>query len=413
MYKEIVKCPKRQDCHLKLTPGSSNETSINLSNEVLHFICPTAKFGETIPITFRLYKEDFIKALCFIITKLPLYTTNSRNSSRIDYTNDFFESELALINSFFQNEIENYVVSLYYREDGRIYLKDLTYHRFNIRKFLVEDKTCMHFVIGNNLDLRIQYSDNPSEDNHIVSERLAVRDEILKDFIFKAVYLLNKADGLKALEPFVNELTENIQIACENKFKLTGMFIATTLRDLAARNKYGEKQRWFETPFNLKERTVYLSTQWYGAGKYALMYNDFAKLIEICYGERFRCDKNDAGEFLLWEISTNCLVNTPEACIHNLANSNDAFKLYLDHYTKLSIKSKNNYLTILNRDSIIDICNNILSLKFASVYDIVDPKQLKKVLDSKSFIDFDNKAHHQYSSAIKYYIDFLSFKDKL
>ena len=60
MYKEIVKCPKRQDCHFKLTPGSSNETSINISNEVLRFICPTAKPGSTIPITFRLYKEDFI-----------------------------------------------------------------------------------------------------------------------------------------------------------------------------------------------------------------------------------------------------------------------------------------------------------------------------------------------------------------
>lgn len=130
MYKEIVKCPKRQDCHYKLTPGSSNETSINISNEVLRVICPTVKPGSTTPITFRLYKEDFIKALCYIVTRLPLFTTNSRNNCRVDYTNEFFNSELSRINSFFQNDVEDYLVSLYYREDGRIYLKDLTYHHF-------------------------------------------------------------------------------------------------------------------------------------------------------------------------------------------------------------------------------------------------------------------------------------------
>jgi hypothetical protein len=96
----------------------------------------------------------------------------------------------------------------------------------------------MHFIVGSNINLRMQYSDSPTEDNHIVTERLAVRDNILKDFIYKAVYLLNKFDGLKAIEPYVNEISENIQIICDNHFKLTGMFIATTLRDLAARNKY-------------------------------------------------------------------------------------------------------------------------------------------------------------------------------
>ena len=96
------------------------------------------------------------------------------------------------------------------------------------------------------------------------------------------MYLLNKFDGLKAIEPYVNEISENIQIICDNHFKLTGMFIATTLRDLAARNKYGEKQRWFETPYTLCDKTVYLSTQWYGAVDYSLMYGDFSKLVEKC-----------------------------------------------------------------------------------------------------------------------------------
>ncbi len=407
MYKEIVKCPKRQDCHFKLTPGSSNETSINISNEVLRFICPTAKPGSTIPITFRLYKEDFIKALCFIVTRLPLFTTNSRNSCRVDYTNEFFYAELSRINSFFQNDVEDYIVSLYYREDGRIYLKDLTYHHFNIRKFLVEDKTSMHFIVGGSIDLRMQYSDCPTEDNHIVTERLAVRDNILKDFIYKAVYLLNKHDGLKAIEPYINEISENIQIVYDNHFKLTGMFIATTLRDLAARNKYGEKQRWFETPYTLCDKTVYLSTQWYGSGEYSLMFNDFSKMVEKCYGERFRCIKNDIGEFELWEISTTTATNTPEDNIRKASNTKDAFKAYLDYCTNLVIRSKKNYMSILERDSIIELASEILDKNLSSIYDIKSPTSLQKILESRKFIDFDNKGHGQYSSAIKHYIAFL------
>lgn len=410
MYKEIVKCPKRQDCHFKLTPGSSNETSINISNEVLRFICPNVQPGNTIPITFRIYKEDFIKALCFIVTKLPLYTTNSRNSSRIDYSNDFFESELSRINSFFQHEVEDYTVSLYHREDGRIYLKDLTYHRFNIRKFLVEDKTSMHFIVSQGIDLRIQYSDTPTEDNYIVSESLAVRDNILKDFVYKTVYLLNKVDGLKALEPYVKELSENIQLVDESHFKLTGMFIATTLRDLAVRNKYGEKPRWFETQFNLCDKTVYLSTQWYGAGEYALMYNDFAQLVGRCYKNRFRCNKNEEGEFELWEISTNPTQNSLEEHIRNLPNRQEAFNSYIDHFTTLGIRSKTNYLGILERDSIIGMYNAAYSENIATIYDIVDPKRLQRLITLKQFVEFDQKAHHQYSCALKYYIDFLCFK---
>ena len=407
MYREIVKCPKRQDCHFKLTPGSSNETSINISNEVLRFICPNAKAGETTSITFRLYKEDFIKALCFIVTRLPLFTTNSRSSSRIDYSNDFFDTELSKINSFFQNNIEDYIVSLYHREDGRIYLKDLTYRHFNIRKFLVEDKTSMHFIVGSNIDLRMQYSDSPTEDNHIVSERLAVRDNILKDFIYKAVYLLNKADGLNAIEPYVKELTENIQITSENHFKLTGMFIATTLRDLAARNKYGEKTRWFETPFSLCDKVVYLSTQWYGSGEYALMYDDFAKMIETCYGDRFRCTKNEIGEFELWEVATTVTNNTPEDNIRKATTPKEAFKAYLDYCTPLVIRSKKNYMAILERESIIDLASEIIGENIASIYEIKSPKSLQNIIESRKFIDFDNNAHGQYSSAIKHYIAYL------
>lgn len=271
----------------------------------------------------------------------------------------------------------------------------------------------MHFIVSQGIDLRMQYSDSPTEDNYIASESLAVRDNILKDFVYKTVYLLNKVDGLKALEPYVKELSENIQLADKSHFKLTGMFIATTLRDLATRNKYGEKLRWFETPYNLCDKTVYLSTQWYGAGEYALMYNDFAQLVERCYKGRFRCNKNEDGEFELWEISTNTTTNTttnsPEELIRNMPNRQDAFNSYLDHFTALGIRSKTNYSGILERDSIISMYNAAYSESISTIYHIANPKRLQRLITLKQFIEFDQKAHHQYSCALKYYIDFLCF----
>lgn len=410
MYTEIVKCPKRQDCYYKLTPGSSNETSINLSTEVMRAICPEAKRGETYYMTFSLHKEDFIKALCFLVTKLPLYITNSRETDRIEFSSVFFETELAKINKFFTEDTADYIATLYYREDGRIYLRDLTCRGFNIRKFLVEEKTSMHFIIGSNIQLRLQYCENPSEDSRIISERLAVRDHILKDYIYKVVYLMNKEDGLKSLDPYVNITSESIQIIKEGCFRLTGMFIATTLRDIVARNKYGEKIRWYETPFSLDSNTVYLSTQWYGNGEYQLMFNDFAALINECYGNKFRCNLNENGEFELWETATQLeqAKSSSSSIFIDPSSVPTAFRHYLDHYTDLLPRSKTNYVSVLNRSSAVTICTSVTGESFNSVYAIQDIAKLNEITHTQIFKDFDRLAHGQYSSAIKHYIDFLT-----
>ena len=48
---EIIKYPKRQDCHYKLTKGSSNESSINLSADIFEFLIPNGmKKGEVLSI---------------------------------------------------------------------------------------------------------------------------------------------------------------------------------------------------------------------------------------------------------------------------------------------------------------------------------------------------------------------------
>ena len=205
---EIIKYPKRQDCHYKLTKGSSNESSINLSADIFEFLIPNGmKKGESQSITFKLYRDDFIKALCFTVNHLPLYETRSSGATQIDFSYDFFASELYSITNFFSGPIANYTATILYREDGRIYLKDLNNNGFNIRRFLIEDKTAMYFTYEEKPVIRLFLSDNPVEqkkletpegriitkntdpEDHPLEERLAVRDKVLKDFIYKVLPL--------------------------------------------------------------------------------------------------------------------------------------------------------------------------------------------------------------------------------
>lgn len=318
---EVIKYPKRQDCHYKLTTGSSNESSINLSSDIFEFLLPEGiKKGESQSITFKIYRDDYIKALCYIVTHLPLFETRSTGASQIEFSYDFFASELYSITNFFSGPVANYTATLFFREDGRIYLRDLNNNGFNIRRFLVEDRTAMYFSHEEKPVIRIFLSDNPVEQktletpegtiitkntepgDHPIEERLAVRDKVLKDFIYKVVLLVNDEDKLASILPYLREArSKNIQLFKDGSFRLTGMFISTNLGDIHKRNKHGFKPRWFETTFIIDGREMYLSTQWYGNGNYTLMYSDFQNLILTCYGSnyRFAFDENDG--FQLWK----------------------------------------------------------------------------------------------------------------
>lgn len=323
---EIIKYPKRQDCHYKLTAGSSNETSINLSSDILKLVCPDGlDRGASKMITFKLFRDDYVKALCYIVGRLPLYG-RARGNNVVRYSFEFFQKELQKITNFFTDSYADYTVSILRKEDGRIYLRDLTYNGFNIRNFIVEDCTTIYFINSVDLQIRLKLGDVEEPQNEVIVEpvvvsdteaktepqaiteesnqKLAVRDEVLKDFIYKVVYLLSKRDGLAAFEPYVEvKKSGNIQLKSEGKYKLTGMFIATTLNDIMARNKFGDKVRWFETEFILAGKSVYLTTQWFGSGDYALMYDDFVALVNDTYPGNFTFYQDKDGVYELREIN--------------------------------------------------------------------------------------------------------------
>ena len=142
----ILKNIHIQDSLFKITPKKSGETGINLSNELREMIAPDVAKGENKSVTFKIYREDYIKAACNIIGLLPLYTTSSKDAKRVDYNEKLLTDRLNSINSLFKgNETADYTVNFYYRGDGRIYLNSLSYEGFNLREFLVEDNSVLTF----------------------------------------------------------------------------------------------------------------------------------------------------------------------------------------------------------------------------------------------------------------------------
>ena len=144
---EKIKYVHRQDCGFKLSAGNSGETSLNLSNEIFDLVAKgSMQLGEERDVTFKIYKEDCIKAICFIILKLPLYQSSSNASVKIDDGVAIFQKLLDRVNAIFgDKESVDYTVNLYYRTDGRIYLNRLKVDGFSIRDVLVENNSALLF----------------------------------------------------------------------------------------------------------------------------------------------------------------------------------------------------------------------------------------------------------------------------
>ena len=143
----ITKYIKRQDSGWKQQFGYSGETSINLSQEIADFLSfGLVSEGEEMPVTFVIYKKDFVLALEFIQMQCPLFRTTSRTCLSINSDNLLFSQINRTLESFFGNaDSAEYTVTLYRRRDGRIYLKHLKHDGFTVRDYLVENSSAIIF----------------------------------------------------------------------------------------------------------------------------------------------------------------------------------------------------------------------------------------------------------------------------
>ena len=146
----IIKYIKRQDSHWKQSQSYSGETSLNLSYEILDYLTSgTVSPGEQCGITFSIYKEDYLQALDFIESQLPLYISSSKTCNQVKKGDVVLSKLKQNIWSIFENNDKiEYTVNLYYRTDGRIYLNGLRQQGFSIRDYFVENSTAIKFEIG-------------------------------------------------------------------------------------------------------------------------------------------------------------------------------------------------------------------------------------------------------------------------
>lgn len=154
----LVKYIRRQDSGWKQAFGYSGETSINLSNEIFDFLSfGLVDGGEECGVTFKIFREDYLNALTYIQSQLPLYRSTSRTCDKIlDGNSIFVKLNDSIYRMFGDNDSIDYTVVLYCRKDGRIYLKELKQKGFSIRDFLVEYGSAIVFEqIEAGISLRI------------------------------------------------------------------------------------------------------------------------------------------------------------------------------------------------------------------------------------------------------------------
>ncbi len=115
-------------------------------------------------IDILLHKIDFIEALCFIMRQENLFTKQS-GSSPVELNDALFDSYVQSISVFLgSSPTAKYGVTLLYREDGRIYLKDLQQGSFNLRKFIVEESTELTFIsTDSGIQVRLNLQDDFSK----------------------------------------------------------------------------------------------------------------------------------------------------------------------------------------------------------------------------------------------------------
>lgn len=187
----ITKRIHSQDAHYKLSPKNSGETSLNLSNEILQLIAPTLTRGSETPISFTLYRADYLKALGAIVNISPLYTSSSTSATEVKSDPSVFLKDFQAICVFFgSNDKNTYTVNINYRADGRIYLNSLedAISKFNLRHFLVEEISILEFENANNeITIRLKTELDSFKENETEVKNELVREKSAASFLKTAM----------------------------------------------------------------------------------------------------------------------------------------------------------------------------------------------------------------------------------
>lgn len=310
----VSKVLKRQDSGLKLGPGPSGETSINLRQDFLPLLANDLKKGSQQDITFKIYRQDFIDSVEQIKSHLPLYKTTSQSSEQLgaDSATALEQSLRKEIDDFFDGADEkDYSCSILCRSDSRAYLNNLKSGGFSIRDFLVENHSEIVFEkVADQVHLHVKFNEENNNTTMDIkyTEKLIVSHAQLRTFALKCITHFSSQPDWDKIENYIANVDaiaepNPIKVSKPDLFSLVGMFRCCSIDGIVKYNT--PRKRWYTEPFTIAGKTVFLSTEWYPGPKddgtaYDLMIPDLVAFIQDCYGEQYFYKLNN-GIHELWK----------------------------------------------------------------------------------------------------------------
>ena len=93
----------RQDTDFAINPGNNNETSIKITDEIRDMFLDSVPSEDKTKkeASFFIYKEDFLKSACNIISSLPLL---DKHGHPICFSINFCDGFISKINNYFGEE---------------------------------------------------------------------------------------------------------------------------------------------------------------------------------------------------------------------------------------------------------------------------------------------------------------------
>lgn len=169
---QLSKIVARQDANFKLSPSTSNETSINISNDISNFISDES--GE---VSFRIYKDDLIKAISTLCLIPKVYMKKDTEPSKLYNILQDLSQQISV--QFGESISTKYTINILKRDDGRAYFNNLKKpNGFNFRSFLVEQFSEITFIKNDDGSLEMRLNTLLPEES---VERKSVDNSIYLD----------------------------------------------------------------------------------------------------------------------------------------------------------------------------------------------------------------------------------------
>lgn len=306
----MIKVIKHQDAKYKIEDKVSGDTRINLSGEIFNFLGGQ----KDAKINFTVYKEDYIKALCWLTTLLPLhYSPNSQSVETENYSNSDYEERLKIIEGYFgSNETASYEAQFTTASGNRYWLCGLKNGNFNIRDFLVSEKVNLKFIKKNDgtFDLRVVYLSQTTESQETDTKNICNDSSILLENVkLKSnnrtaariiIDYLYSYDHFERINMYLIEGNENTYKFDDNNFRMNTFFY--TQKNDFYYDKGDRPRAFYDYDYlvGINNEITHLTTEWYNEEENKDFVVELHTLIKIAnkyYSDVFFMD--DKGDNVL------------------------------------------------------------------------------------------------------------------